>query len=343
MRGKVMHMEARHYEKLENDFVRCTLCPHQCKLKPGSRGICKTRYNDNGKLNLLFTGILASSELDPIEKKPLYHFYPGSKIYSIGGYGCNLHCLFCQNHEISQCVPDSNEYYKAYLPNEIVAKASVLPQNIGIAYTYNEPTVFYELMLETSILAKKSGLKNVMVSNGYISQTPLQELLNTIDAFNIDLKAFSDEFYKTQTGGRLKPVLESLKSIVKHGNHLEIAFLVIPGLNDSLNDAKLMFKWISDNLGNDIPLHINRYYPAYRMSAPPTSPETLIELRELAMQWLRFVYIGNLHHPDAGSKTVCPSCSSTLIERVGYNTQLKLIDGSGFCKICGYGPVVKMA
>ncbi len=336
-------MEAKYYERLKNGFVQCTLCPHKCKIRPGSRGICKTRNNENGNLKVNFSGLIASSGLDPIEKKPLFHFYPGSKIYSIGGYGCNLHCSFCQNYEISQYLPDLTENYKTYEAKEIVTKASILPQNIGIAYTYNEPTVFFELMLETSLIAQKNGLKNVMVSNGYISQAPLEELLNTIDAFNIDLKSFNDGFYKTLTGGRLKPVLESLKTIVKHGKHLEIAFLVIPGLNDSSNEAGQMFKWICDHLGNDIPLHINRYYPAYQMSVAPTPPETLFKLRELALETLNFVYIGNLHHPNIGMNTICPSCSSTLIERTGYQTHLKLIDSSGFCKICGYGPVVKMA
>ncbi|MGB4329336.1 MAG: AmmeMemoRadiSam system radical SAM enzyme, partial [Tenuifilum sp.] len=246
-------MEALFYMHLENKTLQCNLCPHECKLTPGKRGICKTRYNDNGEMRLLISGVIASSGLDPIEKKPLFHFYPGSKIYSIGGYGCNLRCAFCQNYEISQNVPDSSSRLRENLPENIVDKALFLPQNIGIAYTYNEPTVFFELMLATARLAKSKALKNVMVSNGFINHKPLLELLDVIDAFNIDLKAFTDEFYKTQAGGELAPVLNNLKTIKKNGNHLEIAFLVIPELNDSTNEAVEMFRWINENLGNDTP------------------------------------------------------------------------------------------
>lgn len=335
-------MKALYYMDLENKALQCNLCPHECKLTPGKRGICKTRYNDNGEMRLLNSGVIASSGLDPIEKKPLFHFYPGSKIYSIGGYGCNLRCAFCQNYEISQYVPDSNSRLRENLPENIVDKALFLPQNIGIAYTYNEPTVFFELMLATARLAKGKALKNVMVSNGFINHNPLLELLDVIDAFNIDLKAFTDEFYKTQAGGKLAPVLNNLKTIKKNGNHLEIAFLVIPELNDSTNEAVEMFKWINENLGNDTPVHINRYYPAYKLSIPPTPPEKLVELRDVAMEYLKFVYIGNLHNSNIGTKTTCPSCNTTVIERHGYSTTLKMIDPRGYCKICGYGPIAVM-
>lgn len=333
-------MEALHYNLLESQTVQCVLCPHECKLKPGAKGICRTRYNENGVMKLIGSGIIASSGLDPIEKKPLYHFYPGSKIYSIGGYGCNLRCSFCQNYEISQYVPDANSRLRENLPENIVDKALFLPQNIGIAYTYNEPTVFFELMLATAKIAKDKKLKNVMVSNGYINPKPLLDLLKVIDAFNIDLKAFTNEFYKTQTGGQLAHVLNNLKTIKSNGNHLEIAFLVIPKLNDSTDEAIEMFRWINENLGDDTPLHINRYYPAYKLSEPPTPPEKLIELREHATKYLKFVYIGNLHNSDIGSKTTCPSCNSIVIERQGYSTSIKMLDSKGYCKICGYGPIV---
>lgn len=335
-------MEALHYKTHENQTVQCALCPHECKLKPGVKGICKTRYNENGQMKLIGSGIIASSGLDPIEKKPLYHFYPGSKIYSIGGYGCNLRCSFCQNHEISQYVPESGSRLRENLPENIVDKALFLPQNIGIAYTYNEPTVFFELMLASARLAKGKDLKNVMVSNGFINHKPLSELLDVIDAFNIDLKAFTDEFYKTQAGGKLTPVLNNLKSIKKNGNHLEIAFLVIPGLNDSTNEAVAMFRWINENLGGDTPLHINRYYPAYKLNTPPTPSEKLVELRNVAKEYLKFVYLGNLHNSDIGTKTTCPTCNTTVMERHGYSTTLKMIDSRGYCKICGYGPIAVM-
>lgn len=333
-------MIASHYIHLENEVLQCVLCPHECLLKPGAKGICKTRYNDDGQMQLIGSGIIASSSLDPIEKKPLYHFFPGSKIYSIGSYGCNLRCSFCQNHEISQFVPDRGSRLRENLPEDIVEKALLLPQNIGVAYTYNEPTVFFELMYATAKLANSRGLKNVMVSNGYINSRPLQELTEFIDAFNIDLKAFSNGFYKTQTGGKLAPVLENLKTIKKCGKHLEIAFLVIPKLNDSIHEAEEMFKWIAENVGTDTPLHINRYYPAYRLNEPPTPPEKLVELHGHAMKYLKFVYIGNLHNSDIGSKTICPSCSTTVIERHGYSTSIKMMDKRGYCTICGYGPIV---
>ncbi len=336
-------MEALHYIKLENQWVKCELCPHECKLKPGGTGLCNTRVNDNGTLRVKNYGVIASSGLDPIEKKPLYHYHPGKKIFSIGGYGCNLHCLFCQNHEISQYVPDDIGSFRTFEPQDIVTKASILPENIGIAYTYTEPTVFFELMLATAQRAREQNLKNVMVSNGFIYSKPLLELLTVIDAFNVDLKSFTDSFYKKITGGRLIHVLENLKAIKKNGKHLEITFLVIPDLNDSASEASAMFKWIAQELGNDTPIHINRYYPAYRLSNPPTPPKKLFELYELATEQLKFVYIGNLHGAESRvTNTHCPSCNSILIERQGYNISFKMLNSAGYCKVCGYGPVIVM-
>ncbi|MDI3526569.1 MAG: pyruvate formate lyase activating enzyme [Tenuifilum sp.] len=335
-------MDALHFRKIGNNKIICELCPHECSLKVGQKGICQTRINEMGSMRLLNFGVIASAGLDPIEKKPLYHFYPGSKIFSIGGYGCNLKCKFCQNYEISQYTPGHNIPSRELAPTDIVQLASQLSQNIGIAYTYNEPTVFYELMYETAILANEKGLKNVMVSNGFINTKPLLDLLDVIDAFNIDLKAFRDDFYKTITGGTIEPVLKNLEKIKKNGNHLEIAFLVIPELNDSKEECKNMFKWIAENLGDDTPVHINRYYPAYKLDKPATPAEKLEELFEIAIQYLKYVYIGNLQNAKKGTTTYCPSCKTKVIERIGYSTQIKMLNALGNCKNCGYGPIANL-
>ena len=333
-------MIAKYYKTNDDNSIICELCPHNCHIKVDKTGICGVRRNVNGNLEILSSGIIASSGLDPIEKKPLYHYYPGHKIYSIGGYGCNLKCTFCQNHEISQNVPERSNGFRHNQPADLVAKAKFLPENIGIAYTYNEPTVFFEFMVQTAELAKLEGLKNVMVSNGFINLKPLDELTELIDAFNIDLKSFSDNFYKELTGGRLNPVLNTLSRIKESGKHLEISFLVIPTKNDSLDDSLAMFNWIATNLGEDTILHINKYYPAYKMQVHPTSTSTLVELYELAKTKLKFVYIGNLHSEEIGCNTQCPSCSATVIKRSGYHTSLSALDSKGYCKICGYGPIV---
>lgn len=335
-------MEAKYYTKQADNFIQCELCPHNCHIKPDKTGICGVRRNVEGTLEILNSGIIASSGLDPIEKKPLYHFYPGHKIYSIGGYGCNLKCTFCQNHEISQFVPERSNGFRHIQPDDLVAKAKFLPENIGIAYTYNEPTVLFESMVKTAELAKSEGLKNVMVSNGFINLKPLDELIEFIDAFNIDLKAFSDSFYREYTGGRLNPVLNTLSRIRESGKHLEVTFLVIPTLNDSPVDASAMFNWIASNLGMDTILHINKYYPAYKMQIAPTPTSTLLELYELAKTNLKYVYVGNLHGETIGSNTQCPVCCATVIKREGYHTQITALDSKGYCKVCGYGPIVIM-
>lgn len=335
-------MEAKYYTKQTDNSIQCELCPHNCHIKPGKTGICGTRRNVDGNLEILNYGIISSSGLDPIEKKPLYHFYPGHKIYSIGGYGCNLKCTFCHNHEISQHIPELGDALKHNQPTDLVAKAKFLPENIGIAYTYNEPTIMFEFMVQTAELAKSEGLKNVMVSNGFINLKPLDELTGLIDAFNIDLKSFSDKFYREYTGGRLNPILNTLSRIRESGKHLEVTFLVIPTLNDSLTDASAMFDWISSNLGVNTILHINKYYPAYKMQISPTPTSTLIELYELARTKLKHAYIGNIHGQTLGNNMLCPACSATVIKREGYHTQITALDSNGYCKICGYGPIAIM-
>lgn len=333
-------MESQFYIKSDSLSVECQLCPHGCKIKNGRVGRCSTRINRNGVLELIQWGIISSSSLDPVEKKPLYHFYPGKMIYSIGGFGCNLSCLFCQNFEISQFLPQNVDSLRMLSPSDIVQKAKTYPNNIGIAYTYNEPTVWYEYMLETAILAKQEGLKNIMVSNGYINQEPLTKLLDVIDAFNIDLKAFNNDFYRDVANGSLEPVLNSLKVIRKSGKHLEVTFLVVPHLNDNLDEAKSMFEWLANELGAQTVLHLNRYYPAYLLDNPATNPSFLKSLYILAKEKLHFVYLGNMQSNDTFNDTSCPKCDNTAIKRDGFNVSSIEIDSKGNCNKCGFGPIV---
>ena len=324
---------ALFYTKLENNNVRCELCPWNCQLDSGQTGICKVRTNENGKLVSLVYNKVAALGTDPIEKKPLYHFYPGKNILSIGEVGCNLHCSFCQNHRISQCFADEFNGFHNITSEKIVNEALKTWNNIGLAYTYNEPITFYEFMFDTAKLAQKNGLKNVVVSNGYINTKPLKNLLPFIDAFNIDLKAFSDKFYRKQTNGNLEPVLNSLKTIAKSNSHLEITTLVIPNLNDNEKEFEEMVKWIASELGEQIPLHLSRYFPQYKMQEPPTSIKKLEAFYDIAKQHLQHVYLGNVSD-KMRSSTYCSNCGGTLVERNGYKTEINGIDEKGNCKNC---------
>lgn len=328
-----MH-EAQFYTKLENQIVRCDLCPWNCVLKPSQTGVCKVRSNENG---LLFTQVfnkVAAFGIDPIEKKPLYHFHPGKNILSIGEVGCNLQCSFCQNHRISQCkASEFNGFYELD-SKQIVEKALQTPGNFGVAYTYNEPFTFFEFMFETAKLAQENSLKNVVVSNGYINPEPLKKILPFIDAFNIDLKAFTEEFYRKQTKGELQPVLETLQIIAKSKSHLEITNLVIPGLNDDETEFEKMVKWIAINLGNKIPLHLSRYFPQHEMNLPATSIKKLETLLELAKLQLQYVYLGNVDD-EKRSSTYCPQCGNLLVSRNRYKTKIVGLSEDKSCKNCG--------
>ena len=278
--------ECMYYRNIKGK-VECFLCPHNCIIREGKTGICNQRKNIEGKLYSLNYGKVTSIGIDNIEKKPLYQFMEGTKTFSLGSGGCNFSCKFCQNYRISK--EDSN--YKEISPEEAVKTA--LEQNLpSISFTYNEPTVWYEYVLETAKIAKSKGLKTICVSNGFINQEPLIELLEYIDAFNIDLKAFKSNFYKDLCGGRLEPVLESIKEINKK-SHIEITTLVIDGRNGNVEDVEDIFKWIGD-LNREIPLHLSRYFPAYMMKDPATKVETLIKLKELGSKYLKNIYIGNV-------------------------------------------------
>lgn len=326
--------EALFYKKYENDRVQCILCPHECTLKPGKTGNCKVRENKDGVLITHVYNKVSALNIDPVEKKPLYHFYPGKKILSIGEVGCNLHCRFCQNHHISQCFATKFSGFQPLTSEQLVAKALLIPDNAGIAYTYNEPFTFYEFMYDTARLAQSKGLKNAAVSNGFINPGPLREILPLIDAFNIDLKAFDKKFYKKQAKGKLKPVLKTLKIIARNGNHLEITNLVIPELNDDETNFEEMVKWISGELGPHVPLHLSRYFPQYKLTLPPTPPETLNRLFLIAKKHLKYVYIGNTAGGEHSS-TWCPECGALLVERNLYHTVIAQPGFDGSCKSCG--------
>lgn len=327
-------MEALYYIPSANG-VKCLLCPFNCVIAEGKAGICKVRRNINGKLIAETWGYLSAVHLDPIEKKPLYHFFPGSQILSLGSVGCNMHCRCCQNWQISQVPVPEDGGSGLTEPGEIVTKALSIKGNLGVAYTYNEPTVWYEYMLETARLVHQAGLKNVMVSNGYINTEPLQELMGYIDAFNIDLKGFTDKFYREYTGARLDPVLQSLKQIKKSNRHLEITNLVIPSQNDDSAVFRDMIQWIANELGPDTVLHLSRYHPAFRSNEASTPAATLENFCRAAREKLHYVYAGNIYLKSF-QDTYCPVCGNLLISRTGYDVVLhSSLTPDGCCRQCG--------
>ncbi len=328
-------MEAAYYIKKEDLKVHCQLCPDNCVIANGKRGACKVRKNIEGTLIAENYGLVSAIHTDPIEKKPLYHFYPGKPVLSLGTAGCNLHCLFCQNFDISQSTVDELTLY-SLSPGEAVEKALQIPDNIGIAYTYNEPIIWYEYVRDTAVLVHNKGLKNIMVTNGYINPAPLEELLPLIDAFSVDLKAFTETFYRKITKSKLHPVLEALKIIRSHKKHLEITNLVIPGLNDNERDFEQMTDWVSEELGTDTVFHISRYFPAWKLTNPPTPVKTLKRFYDIAAKKLDYVYLGNVSPYETGQDTVCPECGKTVIKRTGYHTEITGLDSNGNCRYCGH-------
>ena len=325
--------EALYYSKLKNQLVRCELCPRLCVIKPGNIGLCRVRQNIDGKLFSLVYARPCSMHVDPIEKKPLYHFMPGARAFSIATIGCNFFCGFCQNWQISKAdAAGIGKEFDEVLPEQVIELCKKNNCNI-ISYTYTEPTIFYEYMLDIAKIAKKQGIKNTIVSNGYINEEPLKELCKYIDGANIDLKGFTDEFYKKVCQGTLAGVLKALKTLRKEGVWLEITNLVVPGLNDNFKNIDEMCKWISKELGRDVPLHFSRFHPDYKMTdAEPTPMETLEKARRIAEKYLDYVYIGNV----AGeSNTICPNCKSVVIRR----SMLSLVENNlvnGKCFKCGY-------
>ncbi len=324
-------MQAQFFQFLEKNRIKCTLCPHFCVLSEGQTGLCGVRKNHGGELVTLNYGVVSALHVDSIEKKPLYHFYPSKSILSVGSLGCNLFCSFCQNWEIAH--PEKKLSLQTYLPDEIVKAALKTPNNIGIAYTYNEPIVFYEFMFDTAKLAKHEKLKTVMVTNGFINPEFLSELFPFIDAFSVDLKGFSDVFYRKTTKSKLLPVLENLKIIYHSGRHLEITNLIIPGLNDNEQEFREMIKWIVENLSDKVVLHLSRYFPQYKLNIPATDVDIMMKLYKIAREYLLYVYLGNLHS-SLGSDTYCPTCGIKVISRMGYETKLLALEADGKCINC---------
>ncbi len=315
-----------------DNYLECQLCPHFCKLKSGQTGICGVRKNTGEQIELITYGIVSGIASDPIEKKPLYHFYPGHKILSVGSYGCNMRCDFCQNFHISQNIQITDSPKIA--PEFLAKEAMHAENNIGIAFTYNEPVIWFEYVRDVSEIVKKSGLSTVMVSNGYINSKPLSEMTGFIDAFNIDLKAFNKNFYRKLTGADIEPVKSSLKQIAKSGKHLEITTLIIPDENDSEKEMKKQVEWIEGELGKDVPFHLSRYFPMYNRENPATPEEKLNRLYEIASSRLDYVYIGN-NRSDKGQNTYCPQCGESVTTRSGYKTRLLNLDEDGKCFRCG--------
>ena len=286
--------EAMFYEKLDQKKVHCYLCPHNCHIQSEGRGVCGVRKNIDGVLYSLNFGLVSSIAVDPIEKKPLHRFHPGSYILSVGSVGCNFKCPFCQNYGIAQVKPE--EVNLQYVTSEdIIEKAVSLKRqgNIGIAYTYNEPSIWYEFVYDTARLAKEKDLLNVLVTNGYVSSEPLEQILPYIDAMNIDLKAFNERFYKDLVKGGLEDVKVTIRKSVEQC-HVEVTTLIIPGWNDSVDEMEQETKWLA-SLSPDIPLHLSRYFPKYEMTdRPPTSVDSLIDLKNVADKYLNYVYLGNV-------------------------------------------------
>lgn len=315
------------YTYTQNSKLSCVLCPHHCSIIDGERGLCMVRENRDGSLYLPFYGVLSAVSTDPIEKKPLYHFYPGSSIFSVGFYGCSFRCPFCQNFRIAQSTPKGK--LRTTHPQELVEQA--LQQGAhAIAYTYSEPLVHFEWMLETATRARRQGLKNVLVSNGFINPQPADELLEVIDAANIDFKSIQTEFYRDIVGGKVEPVKAFLKKSAEK-IHLEVTTLVIPGYTDTNEEIAEISQFIA-GLNPDIPLHLSCYYPAYKFDAPPTEPSAVFELAEIARQQLNFVYPGNVGAREVN--TECARCGNMLIRRRGYQVEMPGID-NGSCRGCG--------
>jgi pyruvate formate lyase activating enzyme len=316
--------------------VQCNLCPHLCILSPESRGICRDRINKNNKLFTLVYGNPCAVHNDPIEKKPLFHFLPGSLTYSIATAGCNLSCKNCQNWEISQSRPEDTQNVDM-MPEKAVENALNLG-SASISYTYTDPVVFYEYTLDTAKLAHKAGLKNVLVTAGYINEEPLKKLLPYIDGAHIDLKSFRNETYISNSGATLEPVLNTIKILKKEDVWFEIINLIVPSLNDSTEEYQEMMQYLKKNIGTDNPIHLSRFHPAYKLTnLQPTPVDTLNSFRDIALQnGMKYVYIGNV--PDtinASKDTLCPQCEKAVIERLGYSIKQNNLT-NGVCNFCGY-------
>jgi len=327
--------EAMFYEAMSENRVRCNLCSHRCKIHEGKRGICGVRENRNGALYSVVYGKIIAEHIDPIEKKPLFNFLPGSKAFSIGTVGCNFHCKHCQNFDISQ-YPHSHGgeiVGQDRMPEQIVTLAKAAGCQT-IAYTYTEPTIFYEFAYDTAMSAQKEGIKNVFVSNGYMSPESARQIAPYLDAINIDIKAFTDKFYKDVCGARLNPVLETIQLMKELDVWVEVTTLIIPGLNDGEQELRDIARYVK-SVDPNIPWHVSQFYPTYKLLDRPRTPvATLRRAREIGIEeGLRYVYAGNMFG-EGGENTYCYACGSMLIERYGLELmQNRLQDGK--CPECG--------
>jgi pyruvate formate lyase activating enzyme len=325
--------EAMLYSPLEEGKLQCDLCNHRCILLPSKRGICGVRENREGKLYTLVFGRAISLNVDPIEKKPLFHFFPGSKSFSLAAMGCNFRCLQCQNYEISQIPREEGRIKGSAVPPHQIVSMSKEYQCQSISYTYTEPTIYFEYAYETAVLAKKEGIKNIFVTNGYMTEEVLKMIQPYLDAANVDLKSYQDEFYKKICGARLQPVLDSLRLMRQMGIWVEVTTLVIPTLNDSDREFEEIAQFIV-SLGQEVPWHLSAFYPTYKMMNLPRTPASLLHrARKIGLKaGLRYVYCGNIPGEE-GEDTFCPHCERKMIERVGFRV-LKNDVVNGKCPHC---------
>lgn len=321
-----MH-KASFWDREADRKIRCRLCPHNCLIQEDQSGVCGMRKNLDGELAALTYGQIAALNVDPIEKKPLYHFHPGGQILSVGTYGCNFSCAFCQNWHLVDNLDKTVEMS----PPKLLAKA-LSSDSLGVAFTYNEPLIWFEYLMDTAPLLKENGLAVVLVTNGFIEQDPLEQLLPYVDAMNIDLKSIHDDYYKRLCKGRLAPVKRTIELAVKTC-HVEITNLLVTQENDSLNDIRKLVEYIA-SVDPQLPLHFSRYFPNRNLTNPPTPPEVLQSAYEIGREMLHYVYLGNFSS-EKWSNTYCPQCNSLLIKRTGYRTEVVGLKGDK-CKSCGH-------
>lgn len=326
--------EAAYYERLPENRVRCLVCPRKCVVADGQRGYCRVRENVGGTYYTIVYGRVCARHIDPIEKKPLFHFLPGTTAYSIATVGCNMACKFCQNWEISQEKPE-NVGAMNLTPDSIADEAKRWGAPT-IAYTYTEPTVFYEFMIDSVRAGHKQGVRSVMISAGYINEDPLRELAGELDAIKVDLKAHSQDFYADICSTSLKPVLETIVRVKASGTWLELVNLIIPTLNDTDQGIHRLCRWVLDNIGDEVPIHFTRFYPTYRLkNVPPTPVASVEKAREIALDsGVKFAYVGNVPAGHRGESTYCPSCGAVVVKRVGYSVRSTSIEDGG-CAKCG--------
>ncbi len=327
-----MIQTASFWTPIKNSTVQCNLCPHNCKIQPNATGICGVRQNQNGTLKALTYQKCSSIAVDPIEKKPLFHFHPTTNVLSLGSIGCNFQCSHCQNYSISQKKP--GEYPLTELSPQAAIKEAQMRQCQGIAWTYNEPTIWYEYTLDTAHLAKKHSLYTVYVTNGYINEEPLRQLSQYLDAMNIDVKAYDDKFYSKICKAHLEPVKKTCKLAQSLGIHIELTYLVIPEKNDTDKEIQSFSNWIADTLGKDIPVHFSRFHPDYQLTNINITPiETLLRIKKIAEKaGLQYIYLGNILYKDA-ENTRCPNCGIDIIQRQGFSSQIVGLDDNK-CRKC---------